>query len=101
MSVMTPSNGRATSPMVARIRCKGVEVAGVKIQDLSLAGCMVGTGAWLPREKQRVLVSLPNVPNLPGSVLWVENGRAGILFDELLNTVVYEHLLAAYTIAKE
>lgn len=91
----------AQPPLVARIRCKGMEVAGIKVLDLSLAGCMIGIGGWLPREEQRVLVSLPDLPNLPAGVLWVESGRAGILFDDLLNPVIYEHLLAAYACGGE
>ncbi len=84
--------------MLARIRCKGMEVAGIEVLDLSLAGCMVSTSAWSPREEQRVLVSLPNIVNLAGKVLWVENGRAGVLFEQLLNEVVYEHLVGTYTL---
>ena len=84
--------------MSARIRSKGVEVPGVEVLDLSLAGCMVRTGVWLPREEQRVFVSLPNIANLPAQVLWVENGRAGVLFDQLLSEVIYEHLIASYAL---
>lgn len=85
--------------MTARIRARGMDVTGIKVQDLSLAGCMIATGAWLPREEQRVMVSLPALPSLPATVLWVQNGRAGILFDELLGEVVYEHLLASHVLA--
>lgn len=84
------------APMEARIRCKGMEVSGIQVHDLSLAGCMIATGTWLPREEQRVLVSLPSIPNLPGCVMWVENGRVGILFDQLLSETIFEHLRATY-----
>jgi len=92
---------QARRPMMARIRSKGVEVGEIAVLDLSLAGCMVGTGLWRAREDQRVLVSLPNVPSLPGHVIWVENGRAGILFDQLLNEVVYEHLCGSFALQSE
>ena len=94
----TVHNSPAMAQMTARIRCRGMDVAGVKVLDLSLAGCMIETGAWLPREEQRVLVGLPALPSLPAAVLWVENGRAGILFDELLGEVVFEHLLASHSL---
>lgn len=88
----------AGEQMLARVRCKGVEVAGIEVLDLSLAGCMVSLGVWLPREDQRVMISLPGMTNLPGQVLWVENGRAGLLFEQLLNEVVYEHLKKSYAL---
>ncbi len=90
----------AGAQMLARIRCKGVEMAGIEVVDLSLAGCMFRTGVWLPREEQRVLVSLPDIANLPGRVLWVENGRAGVLFDQLLNEAVYEHLMGSFSLGR-
>lgn len=94
------SSADAGAQMLARIRCKGLEMAGIEVVDLSLAGCMVRTGVWLPREEQRVLVSLPAIANLPGKVLWVENGWAGVLFDQLLNEAVYEHLMASFALRR-
>jgi len=84
--------------MHLRLRTKGVEVSGIEVLDLSLAGCLIPSTRWTLREGQRVLVSLPDIASLPGAVLWVENGLAGLLFDQLLNERVYEHLLAAYAL---
>lgn len=95
---MTILHHNPATQMTARIRCKGMDVTGVKVLDLSLAGCMIETGGWLPREEQRILISLPAVSSLRAAVLWVQNGRAGILFDELLSEVIYEHLLAGHTL---
>ena len=100
MSAVSRSAGTGTQ-LLARIRSKGMEVNGVAVLDLSMAGCMVRTNGWLPREEQRVLVSLPNLANLPGKAIWVENGHAGILFDQLLNEVVFEHLVGAYAFGNE
>jgi len=98
-SGLAGASGNPGSTMQAKIRCRGMEVTGIAVQDLSPAGCMIGTGSWLPREEQRVLVSLPGMPNLPGVVLWVASGRAGLLFDELLSEVMYEHLVGNFALA--
>jgi hypothetical protein len=39
------------------------------------------------------------MPNLPGVVLWVASGRAGLLFDDLLSEVMYEHLVGNFALA--
>lgn len=87
--------------MTASLRCKGVEVAGMEVLDLSLAGCMFGSERWMPREEQRVLVSLPGIANLPGQVLWIESGRVGVLFDQLLSEAVYEHLVQSFALSRD
>jgi len=91
-----PTDSRAG--MMASLRCKGVEVAALEVLDLSLAGCMFATDRWRAKEQQRVLVSLPGIANLPGQVLWVEGGRAGVLFDQLLSEMVYEHLVQSFAL---
>lgn len=100
MSAEPARHAHSGAQMLARIRSKGIEVPGIEVLDLSLAGCMIRTGGWTLREEQRVLVSLPNCANLPGMVLWVENGRAGLLFDQLLNEAVYEHLVSGYALGE-
>lgn len=83
--------------MLATIRSKGMKVMGIEVLDLSLAGSLIDAGGWMPRAEQRFVMSLPNAISLPGKVLWVENGKAGLLFDNLLNEAVYEHLIANYS----
>ena len=97
----TESSVNAGGQMLARIRCKGMDVPNIEVLDLSLAGCMVRTGVWRAREEQRVHVSLPGIASVPGKLLWIENGRAGVLFDELLNQVVYEHLVGNFALVRE
>ncbi len=99
MSAVQARSGTGTrAPMQVRVRAKGTEMAGLDVLDLSLAGCMIHKGSWMLREEQRVMVSLPTIANLPAMVLWVENDRAGLLFDQLLNEAVYEHLVGGYAL---
>lgn len=98
MSVEPKPNASPGGNLLARIRSKGMEVIGIEVLDLSLAGCMIHTNGWALREDQRVSVTLADLASLHGKVLWIENGRAGILFDHLLNEAVYEHLTVKYAL---
>lgn len=78
--------------LIARVTRGGMEASGA-VLDLSLAGCMIEWRGWRLQEEQRVLVSFPRLANLPSTVLWTENDRLGLLFNQPLHEAVLEHLL--------
>ena len=81
-----------TKPLMAK--CRSSRTGGVielEVLDVSLVGCMVNRRAWTARTGDRVLVKMDGLSYLPASVVWVEDDRAGIMFEELL----YEPVLAA------
>jgi len=81
----------ATKPLLAK--CRSSRTGGVvelEVLDLSPIGCMVDRRAWSARVDDRVLIKLEGLSYLPASVIWVEDERAGIMFEELL----YEPVLA-------
>lgn len=78
--------------LFVRIRKGPLETPNVAVLDLSLAGCMVDWQGWKLTEGQRVLVSFSSLSNVPSTVLWIEDNRVGLLFDDLLHEAVYEHL---------
>ena len=78
-------------PLTAK--CRSSRTGGVvelEVLDLSPIGCMVDRRAWSARVDDRVLIKLEGLSYLPATVIWVEDGRAGIMFEELL----YEPVLA-------
>lgn len=80
-----------TKPLMAK--CRSSRTGGVielEVLDVSLVGCMVNRRAWTARTGDRVLVKMDGLSYLPASVIWVEDDRAGIMFEELL----YEPVLA-------
>ena len=80
-----------TEPLMAK--CRSSRTGGVvelEVLDLSPIGCMVDRRAWTARVDDRVLVKLEGLTYMPASVIWIEDERAGIMFEELL----YEPVLA-------
>ena len=80
-----------TKPLMAK--CRSSRTGGVvqlEVLDISLVGCMVDRHAWTAKVGDRVLIKLDGLSYLPATVLWVEDERAGIMFEELL----YEPVLA-------
>ncbi len=54
------------------------------VLDLSPIGCMVERRAWTARAGDRLLVKLDGLSYQPASVIWVEDDKAGIMFESLL-----------------
>jgi hypothetical protein len=78
-------------PLMAK--CRSSRTGGVvdlKVLDISPIGCMVDRRAWTARVDDRVLIKLDGLTYMPASVIWIEDDRAGIMFEELL----YEPVLA-------
>lgn len=84
--------------LLARIRSSGLEVSGVEVLDLSLAGCLLDWRGWTLREEQSVLISFPTLANLPASVLWAEKERVALMFRQPLHEAVYDHLVRGHTL---
>jgi len=67
-------------------------VHDIHVLDISAAGLMVDKRTVKMDEGDRLLVKLPGLAYRPVSVLWVEDERAGVLFEEMLYGPVLEHL---------
>jgi hypothetical protein len=76
----------------AQCRTRRGGVHEVRVLDISTAGLMVDKRAVQMEEGDRVLIKLPGLAWLPLSVLWIEDARAGLLFEEPLYAAVLEHL---------
>lgn len=92
---------KAGQPSGLTINCRSSRGGSIELEvlDLSLAGCMVDRRSWSGRPGERVLAKLPGLAFQPATVVWVEDGRAGIVFEELLYEAVFEHLHASVAAA--
>lgn len=74
--------------IMAKCRLPNKGSADLPLVDISHAGCLVDLRSWPITPNQRISVKLPDLDYRPGEVIWVEDGKAGVLFDELLHEAV-------------
>ena len=73
---------------LADVRLYGSAVSDrVKVRNLSDTGMMV-QGELLAEEGQRVIVTLRNVGEVGGKVVWVQSAKLGIAFDERIDSAL-------------
>jgi len=53
---------------------------------------MVDARSWGVRPGESIFVRLPGLASQPATVIWIEDERAGIAFEELLYEPTLEHL---------
>ncbi len=77
-----------------RIKCRAKSgmSAELEVLDLSEGGCMVVYQGWSARIGDRVLTTLPGLAAQPGELVWIEDGKAGIAFEQPLYGPVLTHL---------
>ena len=78
--------------MMARFRLRSGAKIELQVLDISPIGCMVDRRSWSTQPEDRVLVQLEGLGFQPAAVVWVEDDRAGIVFEELLHEAVLERL---------
>ncbi len=83
---------KATPKLTAKCRSAKGSTVVLDVLDLSAGGCMVDRRAWSARPQDRVLVSLPGLASQPATVVWIEEERAGIAFEQALHEAVLVHL---------
>jgi len=75
-------------------RAKSGSVADLKVLDISPGGCMVDAAGWCADVGERVLTTVRGIGVQASNLVWMEDGRAGIAFEQPLHTAVYDYLLA-------
>lgn len=90
---MNASNHPDSSAVLkARLRNARGGMTDVTVLDLSAAGCMVDAQGTGLREEDRVLVKMEGLEFMPGTVLWIEDHRAGISYERIMHETILEHL---------
>ena len=78
------------------MRAKCRSRSGMKVEltvlDLSPIGCMVDRQAWSAQPADPIMIQLEGLGFQPARVVWVEDDRAGIEFEQLLHEAVLTRL---------
>ena len=85
-------NERKVAGYDATVRYRSGNKMQLPVLDISLGGCMVDARSWAVKPEESVSIKLPGLNYQPARVVWIEDGRAGIVFEELLYEPTLEHL---------
>lgn len=85
-------NERFAAHYNAEVRYRSGQKLQLPVLDISLGGCMVDARSWTIRAEETVSIKLPGLAYQPAKVIWIEDERAGIAFEELLYEPTLEHL---------
>ena len=79
-----------------RIKCRSRRGASADLEvlDISIGGAMVESRGWTAEVGERVLITLPGLSAQPAELVWKEDGRAGIAFEQTLHETVFDRLEA-------
>jgi len=86
------------SVLVSRLRSRTGLVNTVHVVELTMAGCMIEKCALSMRQDDRVLLRMPGLRYLPAIVVWIDEGRAGLAFEDPLYEPVLDHLRKAFKV---
>jgi len=78
--------------MKAKCRSQSGTKADLAVLDISPIGCMVDRVAWSAQPDERILVQLEGLGFQPARVVWVQDERVGIEFEQLLHEAGLERL---------
>lgn len=76
----------------AEVRYNSGRKLELPVLDISLGGCMVDARSWSIRPGEYLSIKLPGLGYRPAELIWIEEERAGIAFDEPLYEPTLEHL---------
>jgi c-di-GMP-binding flagellar brake protein YcgR len=85
-------NDRLAANYSAQVRYRAGRKLELPVLDISLGGCMLEARGWSIRPGEQLSIKLPGLGYLPAEVVWIEEERAGIAFDEALYEPTLEHL---------
>ncbi|RJY09197.1 PilZ domain-containing protein [Aurantiacibacter aquimixticola] len=85
-----------TNKPVLRIKCRSRRGASAELEvlDISIGGAMVQAQGWSAEIGDRVLITLPGLSAQPAELVWIEDGRAGLTFEQPLHETIYDKFSA-------
>ena len=91
---MTEEEDDEKSALMVFCRAKSGASADLQVLDISPGGCMVASKGWSADLGERVLTTVRGIGVQASHLVWIEDGRAGIAFEQPLHAAVYDYLLA-------
>ena len=85
-------SGDLQKPDELRVKCRSRRgmSADLVVRDLSIGGVMVEAQGWSVEPGDRVLLTLPGLSAQPAELVWIEEGRAGLAFEQPLHETVFD-----------
>lgn len=80
--------------IIATVRYRSRSKMQMPVLDINIGGCMVEARGWAVKPDERVSVKLPGLESISATVVWMEDQRAGLAFEEALYGPTLEMLLA-------
>ncbi|WP_427963729.1 PilZ domain-containing protein [Altererythrobacter sp.] len=62
------------------------------ILDISLGGCMLDSRGWSVQPEEHITIKMPTLGYRSAKVVWIEDERAGVAFDEMLYEPTLVHI---------
>ncbi|MFL0355457.1 PilZ domain-containing protein [Erythrobacter sp. GH1-10] len=87
------AGSKSGTELKAVVRYRTRSKMEMPVLDLSAGGCMVSSRGWSAKPDESVSVKLPGLGFIPAKVVWIEDQRAGIAFEEALYGPTLEHLM--------
>ena len=92
---MTHAKARQIADGVkATVRYRVRSKMEMPVLDLAEGGCMLDSRGWGVKPDERVLVKLPGLAEVGAKVVWIEDQRAGVAFEEALYGPVLDRFFA-------
>lgn len=91
---LMPSIERDQKELRMKVRSRRGLSADLEVLDISIGGAMVEARGWTAAPGDRVLVTLPGLSAQPAEMVWIEDGRGGIAFEQPLHETVFERFAA-------
>ncbi|MHA7820305.1 MAG: PilZ domain-containing protein [Erythrobacter sp.] len=88
------ANPTTKEGLCATVRYRTRSKMQLPVLDINIGGCMVEARGWSVKPQERVSIQLPGLAFISAVVIWIEDQRAGLAFDESLYGPTLESLLA-------
>lgn len=85
-------NDRFKAHYNAEVRYRSGQKLQLPVLDIGLGGCMVDARSWAIKPGEDIFIKLPGLASRPAKVIWIEDQKSGIAFEELLYEPTLEHL---------
>ena len=86
---------RVKADLKAAVRYRIRSKLSLQVLDLNEGGCLLEAHGWSARPDERVLIRLPGLSEIAASIIWVEDHKAGVAFEEPLYGPVVEGFFEA------
>lgn len=86
------SNSGGDEALSTTVRYHSRAKMQMPVLDINIGGCMLDARGWSVKPNEHVSVKLPGLGFIGAIVIWIEDQRAGIAFDEALYAPTLEHL---------